>query len=136
MVSTVPIYLSEIAAPKDRGMIGGIFRWRYLSRYHDIKMGWLCGFVRPIRCHAMASASRHADTLGVIMFVGLARFMPHSPRQLIRSGKIEQARIAFVQPRRDLESLEADEEFALMSSQIQFEMEQEITSIEDVFKLF
>lgn len=62
LVSTVPIYLSEISAPQSRGLIGGIsgcgkyevylakdcvVSWqlmhtlRYLLRHHDVQLGWL-----------------------------------------------------------------------------------------------
>ena len=62
--------------------------------------------------------------------------MPNSPRQLIRNGKIELARTAFVQIRRDLHSHQAQEEFALMRAQIEYEMEREIKSYLEIFKLF
>ena len=70
------------------------------------------------------------------MFVGLATFMPHSPRQLIRNGKLEEARIQFVKIRRDLQSEEVNKEFSLMRAQIEYEMQREITSYREVFKLF
>lgn len=73
---------------------------------------------------------------GVIMFFGLVTFMPNSPRQLIRSGKIEQASSEFVRIRRDLHSYEVQEEFALMRAQIEYEMEREITSYREIFRLF
>ena len=70
------------------------------------------------------------------MFIGLATFMPHSPRQLIRRGKIEEAKAQFSRTRRELQSHEAQKEFALMRAQIEYEMEREITSWGDIFKLF
>ena len=73
---------------------------------------------------------------GVIMFIGLATFMPNSPRQLIRAGKFEQARTEFIKIRRDLQSHEVHEEFALMRAQIEFEMEREIKSYKEIFRLF
>jgi hypothetical protein len=73
---------------------------------------------------------------GIILFIGLATFMPNSPRQLIRSGKVDQARIEFLRIHRDLQSHEAQEEFALMRSQIEYEMHREITSYKEIFKLF
>lgn len=73
---------------------------------------------------------------GIIMFIGLSTFMPNSPRQLIRQGKIELARSEFVRIRRDLASHEVHEEFALMHAQIAFEMEREITSYKEIFRLF
>lgn len=62
--------------------------------------------------------------------------MPNSPRQLIRQNKIDQARIEFIKIRRDLHSHEAQEEFALMHAQIEYEMEREIKTYSEIFKLF
>lgn len=73
---------------------------------------------------------------GIIMFIGLITFMPNSPRYLIRSGKIEDARREFGRIRRDLHSHEVQEEFTLMRVQIEYEMEREITSYREIFKLF
>lgn len=70
------------------------------------------------------------------MFIGLATFMPDSPRQLIRNGKIELARIQFIKIRRDLQSYEAQQEFALMRSQIEYEMQRDITSFKEIYRLF
>lgn len=68
--------------------------------------------------------------------VGLCTFMPNSPRQLIRVGKIDEARREFISIRKDLHSHEAQEEFALMKSQIEYEMEREIKSYKEIFRLF
>lgn len=73
---------------------------------------------------------------GVILFIGLSTFMPNSPRQLIRHGKIEEARKAFIQVRRDLKAHDVQDEFILMKSQIEFEMEREVKSYREIFKLF
>lgn len=73
---------------------------------------------------------------GIIMFAGLATFMPNSPRQLIRSGKIELARSEFTRIRRGFHEHEVQEEFMLMQTQIEYEMEREITSFREIFKLF
>jgi predicted MFS family arabinose efflux permease len=62
--------------------------------------------------------------------------MPNSPRYLIRTGKIDEARGQFVRIRRDLSLHEAEEEFALMRGQIEFEQEREVKSYRDIFKLF
>ena len=73
---------------------------------------------------------------GIILFIGLATFMPNSPRQLIRAGKIDEARVAFYRIRKDLGNQEMQEEFSLMRRQIQFEQEREVTSLKQVFRLF
>ena len=62
--------------------------------------------------------------------------MPDSPRQLIRNGQIEKARLEFIKIRRDLHSTAALEEFALMHGQIEYEMEREIKSYKEIFRLF
>ena len=73
---------------------------------------------------------------GIIMFIGLSTFMPNSPRQLIRHGKIDLARSEFARIRRGLELHAMEEEFGLMKAQIEYEMEREMTSLRDIFKLF
>lgn len=73
---------------------------------------------------------------GIIMFIGLATFMPNSPRQLIRHGKIDLARSEFARIRRGLPLQEMEEEFGLMKAQIEYEMEREMTSYREIFKLF
>ena len=70
------------------------------------------------------------------MFIGLATFMPDSPRQLIRNGRGDAARCEFIKFRRDLRSHEVHQEFALMRAQIKYEMQHEIKIIKKVFKLF
>jgi hypothetical protein len=62
--------------------------------------------------------------------------MPNSPRQLIRNGKTDQARIEYLRIHHDLQSHEAQEEFALMRGQIEYEMQRELTSYKEIFKLF
>jgi hypothetical protein len=61
--------------------------------------------------------------------------MPDSPRQLVRAGKIEGARQEFEKIRRDLKDQEL-EEFSLMRTQIEYEMQGEITSYVEIFKIF
>lgn len=73
---------------------------------------------------------------GVILFAGLATFMPNSPRQLIWKGKVDEARREFIKIRRDLSAHELQEEFSLMRSQIEFELEREIKTYRETFKLF
>jgi hypothetical protein len=70
------------------------------------------------------------------MFIGLATFMPNSPRQLIRTGKVEDAAREFARIRRGFEEQEVQQEFALMQAQIEYEMEREITSYKEIYKLF
>jgi outer membrane protein assembly factor BamD (BamD/ComL family) len=62
--------------------------------------------------------------------------MPDSPRHLIRNGKVEQARSEFKRIRRDLHSDDMHREFEMMTAQIEYEKEREITSYKEIFQLF
>lgn len=73
---------------------------------------------------------------GVILFCGLATFMPDSPRQLLRIGKVDDARREFLKIRKDLNSQAAGQEFALMRAQIEYEVEREVKSYKEIFRLF
>jgi hypothetical protein len=66
----------------------------------------------------------------------LVTFMPNSPRQLVRSGKIEGALRTFTRIRSDLHDQGVQEEFALMKAQIEFEMERRVPSYWEIFKLY
>lgn len=132
MVSTVPIYLSEISPPDQRGMIGGISGC-------GISFGTMVSNWVGYGCSFMAYGQRQwrlplglQIPWGVLLFVGLATFMPNSPRQLIRQGRTEEARREFGKIRRGLILNEAEEEFSAMMMQIQFEMEREVTSVKEI----
>lgn len=136
LVGTVPIYLSEISDPRYRGLIGGISGCGIsLGTMASNWVGYACSYAPygPVQWRLPLGIQ---IPWGVIMFLGLVTFMPNSPRQLIRSGKIEQASSEFVRIRRDLHSYEVQEEFALMRAQIEYEMEREITSYREIFRLF
>lgn len=64
--------------------------------------------------------------------------MPHFLRQLIRTGKIELGRKEFGRIHRGegVDEVEVGKEFALMRGQIEFEIEREITSYKDIWRLF
>ncbi|KAK3074510.1 hypothetical protein LTR53_002992 [Teratosphaeriaceae sp. CCFEE 6253] len=136
LVGTVPIYLSEISAPHQRGLIGGVSGCGIsFGTMTSNWVGMACGY-------ASKGATQWRLPLciqipwGIVLFIGLATFMPDSPRQLIRKGKVDKARLEFIKIRRDLHSTAALEEFALMHGQIEYEMEREITSYKEVFRLF
>lgn len=136
MVSTVPIYLSEISPPHQRGMIGGISGC-------GISFGTMMSNWVGYGCSFLAYGQRQwrlplglQIPWGVLMFVGLATFMPNSPRQLIRQGRADDARREFGKIRRELTPSEAEEEFSAMKAQISFEMEREVTSYREIFRLF
>ncbi|KAK8224255.1 putative MFS monosaccharide transporter [Phyllosticta paracitricarpa] len=136
MVATVPIYLSEISDPQHRGLIGGISGCGIsFGTMMSNWVGFACGYASygPVQWRLPLGIQ---IPWGIIMFSGLATFMPNSPRQLIRSGKIDQARTEFIKIRRDLQSHEVQQEFALMRGQIEFEMRREIKSIKEIFHHF
>ncbi len=136
LVGTVPIYLSEISPPQHRGLIGGISGCGI--SFGTMMSNWV-GFAFS---YASYGPTQWRAPLGlqipwgIVLFIGLQTFMPDSPRQLIRNGKVEAARREFTKIRRDLQSHEVHQEFALMRAQIEFEMQREIKSIKEVFKLF
>ncbi|XDG05381.1 hypothetical protein ABKA04_004996 [Annulohypoxylon sp. FPYF3050] len=136
MVATVPIYLSEISAPDQRGLIGGISGCGIaFGTMMSNWVGFACSYA-PYGQTQWRLPLGIQIPWGVIMFTGLSTFMPDSPRQLLRNGKVEAAKREFARVRRDLKSHEVHEEFALMRAQIEFEMSREIKSYREVFTLF
>lgn len=136
MVATVPIYLSEISDPKFRGLIGGISGCGIsFGTMASNWVGYACSYAPygPVQWRLPLGIQ---IPWGIIMFIGLATFMPNSPRQLIRGGKIDDARREFSRIRRGGNTIEVEEEFSLMQAQIEYEMEREITSYREIFKLF
>lgn len=136
MVGTVPIYLSEIAPPHHRGLIGGISGCGIsFGTMMSNWVGFACSYA-PYGAVQWRLPLGIQIPWGIVLFIGLMTFMPNSPRQLIRKGKIEQARVEFIQIRRDLRSHEVQDEFALMRAQIEYEMEREVTSYKEIFRLY
>ncbi|KGO64947.1 Major facilitator superfamily domain, general substrate transporter [Penicillium italicum] len=136
MVATVPIYLSEISDPKYRGLIGGISGCGIsFGTMMSNWVGFACSYA-PYGHVQWRLPLGIQIPWGIIMFIGLATFMPNSPRQLIRHGKIDLARSEFARIRRGLALHEMEEEFGLMKAQIEYEMERELTSYREIFKLF
>ncbi|GBF65299.1 sugar transporter [Trichophyton mentagrophytes] len=136
LVGTVPIYLSEISAPHQRGLIGGISGCGIaLGTMMSNWVGFVCSYAPygPLQWRLPLSIQ---IPWGIIMFAGLATFMPNSPRQLLRIGRVDEARAAFLKIRRDYDLHESFEEFTVMKAQIEYEMRREVTSIREVFSLF
>jgi MFS family permease len=136
MYATVPIYLSEVAPPNHRGMIAGlaglgISCGSMIANW----IGFSCGYAPYGQVQWRLPLGLQMPW-GVVLFIGLATFMPNSPRSLIRHGRVDAAREAFQKIRTDLQSDEAQHEFALMKAQIEFEREREITSYKEVFQLY
>ena len=132
----MPIYLSEISAPKTRGFIGGISGLGIsFGTMVSNWVGFACGYA-PFGDVQWRLPLGIQIPWGIIMFIGLATFMPNSPRQLIRKGKVDEARREFIRIRSDLHSHEVVEEFALMRAQINYEKERDIQSYGEIFKLY
>jgi MFS family permease len=136
MVATVPVYLSEISSPKSRGLIGGISGIGIaFGTMASNWVGFACSYASNGTVQWRLPLGIQIPW-GIIMFIGLSTFMPNSPRQLIRQGKIEQARREFIKIRRDLHSHAVHEEFTLMKAQIEYEMQRELKSYKEIFKLY
>ncbi|KAM3544343.1 hypothetical protein ARSEF1564_002722 [Beauveria bassiana] len=136
MVSTVPIYLSEMAPPQQRGLIGGISGCGIaLGTMASNWVGYGCSFLPYGQTQWRVPLGLQIPW-GVLMLVGLATFMPESPRQLVRRGREGEARRAFGRTRRELTSSEVEQEFEAMKMQIRFEMEREVKSYKDIFRLY
>ncbi|KAJ5888750.1 Major facilitator superfamily domain general substrate transporter, partial [Penicillium taxi] len=136
LVATVPIYLSEISDPRYRGLIGGISGCGIsFGTMASNWVGYACSYAPygPVQWRLPLGIQ---IPWGIIMFIGLATFMPNSPRQLIRNGKTEQAMNEFARIRRGLLTHEMEQEFSLMRGQIEYEMEREIKSYREIFIMF
>ena len=95
MVATVPVYLSEISSPKSRGLIGGISGVGIaFGTMASNWVGFACSYATNGTVQWRLPLGIQLPW-GIIMFIGLSTFMPNSPRQLIRQGKVEQARREF-----------------------------------------
>ncbi|KAM5432109.1 hypothetical protein MferCBS31731_007610 [Microsporum ferrugineum] len=136
LIGTVPIYLSEISAPHQRGLIGGISGCGIsLGTMMSNWVGFACGYAPygPLQWRLPLGIQ---IPWGIIMYIGLATFMPNSPRQFIRIGKVDEARVEFLRTRRDYDPHDALKEFMAMKAQIEYEMKREVTSIREIFRLF
>jgi MFS family permease len=129
----VPVYLSEISDPKHRGFIGGLSGVNLSCGIMVANwIGFACNYAPYGELQWRLPLALQIPW-GIIMFIGLITFMPNSPRSLLQKGKVEEARKAFVRVRRDLQSHEVQQEFALMMSQIAFEHEQRSPSFASAF---
>lgn len=136
MVCTVPIYLSEISSPHHRGLIGGIAGCGISAGTMASNWVGFGGSYAPYGELQWRLPLAIQIPWGLLMMCGLHTFMPRSPRELIRKGRVDEARAEFRKIRRDLGSAVLVEEFALMRGQIEFEMEREIKSYREIFRLF
>ncbi|KAL3291106.1 Major facilitator superfamily domain general substrate transporter [Colletotrichum asianum] len=136
IIGTVPMYLSEISRPEQRGLLGGIAG-------AGISFGaLLANWVGYAGSYAPDGAIQWRLPLalqipwGFVMLLGLLTFMPDSPRQLIRADKIEAARRALSKMRSDTSPDEFVAELDQMQAQIEFEMERGIASFGEALQLY
>ena len=133
---TVPVYLSEISPPKVRGLIGGLNGVGLaLGTMTSNWVGFAGGFAPYGQVQWRVPLAIQIPW-GIILLIGLSTFMPHSPRQLIQKGKIDEAHKAFTRTRRQLNADDIDEEFSLMKAQIEFESQREIPNFMEIWKLY
>ncbi|KAK2469865.1 hypothetical protein H9L39_18680 [Fusarium oxysporum f. sp. albedinis] len=136
MISMVRLYLSEVAAPHNRGLAGSISGCVVSSGTMMSKWVGLACTYAPYGPAQWRLPLGIQVPWNVILFIGLSTFIPDSSRHLVQHGKIEQALVRFKKTRRDLTDEETDEEFQAMRARIEFEMHREIKSLKEVFVKF
>ena len=136
MVGTVPTYLAEISKPEHRGMLGGIAGVGIsLGAMLANWVGFACYFAPygPVQWRVPLAMQ---IPWGIIMFFGLATFMPDSPRHLIRAGKNDAACNAFRKTHRIPRSSDDLQGFDTLVAQVQMEMEHESITYAQAFRLY
>ncbi|KAH8919963.1 MFS monosaccharide transporter [Atractiella rhizophila] len=133
LISTVPIYNSEISPPNIRGVVAGfsgvmIALGTSLSNW----VGFACSYAPdgPVQWRLPLALQ---IPWGVILFFGLQFYLPDSARWLIRNGRDEEALRAFKRVRQELTVAEVEHEFTVMRQQILYEKETEVTSYREIF---
>lgn len=131
MVSTVPVYLTEISPPAYRGLVTGltglgICFGTMLANW----IGFACGYAPdgPVQWRLPLALQL---PWGVILFLGAQFILPESPRWLIQHGHDERARKSFSKVHRGIQ--DADQEFEIMQSQILFEESRDAISWKEAF---
>lgn len=133
---TIPVYLSEIAPPSHRGLIGGISGVGYaFGQFLANWIGFACQYA-PYGATQWRLPLAIQIPWGVVLFAGLFLFMPNSPRELIKKGKIDDAKTAFARVRVGENQVKVDEEFRTMRAQIEYEMERKIPGWREIWKLY
>lgn len=136
MIATVPVYLSEVSAPHNRGLIAGLSGLGIsCGTMASNWVGFACEYA-PYGTLQWRLPLAIQIPWGIILFIGLSTFMPNSPRELVKWGKVDEARREFGRIRNDLQSHEAQAEFALMRQQIEFEVNRENLTYVQIFKLY
>jgi len=136
MVGTVPTYLSEISKPEQRGLIGGIAgvgisAGAMLANW----IGFAGNFAPPGQVQWRVPLALQIPW-GLIMLVGLCTFMPGSPRHLIKQGKIDDARSAYMKIYRLSHTSPGLSDFDELVDQVQAESEAEDITYAQAFRLY
>ncbi|KAI8946660.1 putative MFS monosaccharide transporter [Xylaria longipes] len=134
--ATVPIYLSEISAPKTRGLIGGLSGVGLSAGTMTANWVGFAGSYAPYGASQWRLPLGLQAPWGILLFVCLATYMPKSPRELIQKGLTEEARREFAKIRSDIPPHEAHEEFTLMKAQIEYEKNRAILGYREIFKVY
>ncbi|KAI0395845.1 hypothetical protein F5Y17DRAFT_456521 [Xylariaceae sp. FL0594] len=133
---TVPIYLSEISPPQSRGLIGGL--GGVGLSLGTMTANWIgfAGSFAPYGPVQWRLPLALQAPWGVVLFCCLATYMPHSPRQLIQRGRVEEARVEFGKTADGMSAHEVEEEFAMMKARIGYEKSREIPSYPEIWRLY
>ncbi|KAI0413942.1 putative MFS monosaccharide transporter [Xylaria grammica] len=134
--ATVPVYLSEISAPKTRGLIGGLSGVGLSAGTLTANWVGFAGSYAPYGESQWRLPLGLQAPWGVILFACLATYMPKSPRELIQKGCIEEARREFTKIRNDITPHEIHEEFTLMKAQIEYEKCRVLSGYHEIFKVY
>ncbi|KAJ6598244.1 general substrate transporter [Mycena vulgaris] len=127
LVSTVPIYNSEISPPASRGFIGGLSGYMIgIGGFLANWIGYACGFMSDSNTAQWRVPLALQIPPGVILFIGLQFFLPDSPRWLITKDRDAEALAAFISVRRDLSGDALLEEFESIKAQIHHEQATEV----------
>ncbi|KAJ3556515.1 hypothetical protein NPX13_g10118 [Xylaria arbuscula] len=134
--ATVPIYLSEISAPKTRGLIGGLSGIGLSAGTLTANWVGFAGSYAPYGESQWRLPLGLQAPWGIILFICLATYMPRSPRELVQKGRIAEARVEFARIRNDIPPHEAHEEFALMKAQIEYEKTRALLGYREIFRIY
>ncbi|KAJ7489194.1 general substrate transporter [Mycena latifolia] len=127
LVSTVPIYNSEISPPASRGFIGGLSGYMIgIGGFLANWIGYACGFMSNSNNAQWRVPLALQIPPGFILFIGLCFFLPDSPRWLITKGRDDEALAAFT-------SDELLEEFETIKAQIHHEQATEVKTFSEAW---
>lgn len=132
MYTTIALYLCEIAPAHNRGLIAGCSGLMLgLGIMISNWVGMACSYA-PYGSLQWRLPIALQTPWSCILLIGLATFVPESPRYLIFQGRTAHARAVFDRLRIGYNLDEADHEFAQMTAQIDFEARRRLASSERI----